>query len=83
MTFELWEIDSGNAAGEYRTEAEALAAVQAMIDARGRGAAESFLLARTNARGRSSPIAQGAALVALALSADEPRPPARRTTTSA
>lgn len=72
MTFELWELDSGNAAGEYRTAAEALAAIRAMIAAHGRRAAESFLLARTNTRGRSKPIAQGAALVELALATDEP-----------
>lgn len=79
MTFELWELDSGNAAGEYRTEAEALAAVREMIAARGSAAAESFLLARTNARGRSKPIAQGEALAELAMRTDELPQPAKRT----
>jgi hypothetical protein len=64
--YELWDAVSGNLLKTYPTEAAALAAVRAFGDAYGEPAAEGLGVIRTDRRGRSSLLAEGAALVALA-----------------
>ena len=64
MTYELWDLPSGTALGEFATEGEALAAVRGLLADHGPGAAVGLLLVRTSARGRSSPVAQEQALAA-------------------
>jgi hypothetical protein len=79
VTYELWDLPSGNALGEFATEGEALAAVRGLLADHGAGAVAGLLLARTTARGRSRPVAQGQALAALAGAAAGPATAARRT----
>lgn len=63
MTFELWDQTKRNVTGFFDSEADALAAVRAAVDAHGRAYAEAFALVREDARGRSKTIARGAELV--------------------
>jgi len=78
VTYELWDLPSGTALGEFATEGEALAAVRGLLADHGPGAAVGLLLVRTSARGRSSPIAQERALAARARAAAAPAPPVGR-----
>ena len=82
MTYELWDTSSGNAIGEFPTEAEALAAVRELLVDRGSRAAEGLLLARTGAGGRTRPVARGRALADLALE-EGAAPPSQRSTVPA
>ena len=69
MTYELWNTRTGNAIGEFSTEAEALAAVREAVGRNGRGYADLLFLGATS-RGRSKPVAQGQTLAERALAAD-------------
>ncbi len=71
MWFELWNRVSGNAVGDFDTIDAALATVRREVAAHGRGYIEEWALAVADEED-TQPIAAGAALVALALSADEP-----------
>ena len=66
MTYELWNMQTGNAIGGFATEAEALALVREAIERNGRSYADMLFLGSTS-RGRSRPIAQGQALAERAL----------------
>jgi hypothetical protein len=44
MTFELWDIESGNIVGAYAAEADALAVVQWAIGAQGQSYANALVL---------------------------------------
>ncbi|MBI3970760.1 MAG: hypothetical protein HY332_05675 [Chloroflexi bacterium] len=66
VSYELWDIESGNLVGGYETEEAALSVVRRCVVSQGRGAAETLGLARES-RGRTKTIAVGAALVDLAL----------------
>jgi hypothetical protein len=68
-SYEIWDTRSGNALGDFATEAQALAVVREMIEDHGRGAVERWLLGGTNRSGRSKPIARGNELADLALAA--------------
>jgi hypothetical protein len=72
MTYELWNIKTGNAIGGYASEAEALAFVREVIARHGRAYADMLFLGCEDARGRSRPIAQGQALAERALTASAP-----------
>ena len=72
MTYELWNMRTGNAIGDFATEAEALAFVRAAIERHGRSYADKLFLGREDSRGRSKPIAQGQALAGRALAASSP-----------
>jgi hypothetical protein len=75
--YELWDRETGNLVGSYRTEAEALAAVREEIRAYGReseAVTSLGLLRRKPRRGHLIPkggglVAEGAALVERALAA--------------
>jgi len=64
--FELfWE--DGNSAGNYRSEAEALQAVGAMVDrAKGEAGISELVLAKTDKDGRVVRLAEGSELATLA-----------------
>ncbi len=69
MHFELWEMSTGNAIGDYDAEADALAVVRDTAEAYGREAIQSFALVRVNRRGRATTVATGDALADRALAA--------------
>lgn len=64
--YELWDAVSGNLLKSYPTEAAALAAVRAFGDAYADPATEGLGAIRTYSLGRSTRVASGAALAALA-----------------
>ena len=63
MRFELWDLTTRNVTGFFPTEADALAAVRAALEAHGRLYAEAFALIKEDARGQSKTIARGVELV--------------------
>jgi hypothetical protein len=69
MAYELWNMRTGNALGDFLSEAEALAAVRKLVERHGRSYAEKLLLGHEDAHGRSRPIAQGQELASRALAA--------------
>lgn len=71
MTYELWNMRTGNAIGEFATEVQALAFVRDAIARNGSGYADLLFLGATS-RGRSKPIAQGSALAERAIAAASP-----------
>ena len=75
--YELWDAVSGNLLKTYPTEAAALAAVRAFGDAYGETAAEGLGVIRTDRRGRSTLLAEGGGLVAMAQRIVEPPSTAR------
>ena len=70
VSYELWDIQTGNLVGGYETEAAALAVVRRSMTEHGRESVEALGLARES-RGRTKTIAVGAALVERAV-ADDP-----------
>ena len=67
MTFELWEIRSGNLMGSFETEEEALGAVRKAVEAYGVGYVETVaLLGVIDDEGASVSLARGPELVARA-----------------
>jgi hypothetical protein len=62
MTYELWNTRSGNAIGDFDSEAEALAVVRQAIAQHGRAYADMLLLGCEDSKGRSKEIASGQAL---------------------
>jgi hypothetical protein len=72
MTYELWNVRTGNALGDFATEEEALAAVRRLVERHGRAYVDKLFLGREDSRGRSTPIAQGQALAERALAATAP-----------
>jgi hypothetical protein len=65
-TFELWNMASGNLAGAFETEAEALAAVRETVARNGDAYGVTLALGRENSRGKSKILASGTELVELA-----------------
>jgi len=72
MFYALWDLESGNALGDFDTEAEALAVVRDLLDANEPDYAEALSLGRTDDDGTFVLIADGDALAARAHS-DEGR----------
>jgi hypothetical protein len=72
MMYELWNLETGNAVGEYPSEAAALEAVRLSIEAHGIQYAEQLGLGVENRRGRTRKIATRRELVERAL-ASAPR----------
>lgn len=70
MTYELWNRQTGNAIGEFATEAEALAVVREAVERNGREYADLLFLG-VSSRGRSKPVAEGQALAERALAAPQ------------
>jgi hypothetical protein len=67
MTFQLWDTESANLVGSYASEDAALAVVQKAVEVHGPAAVASLLLLQESARGRLKRIAEGSALVDLAI----------------
>ncbi len=74
MHYELWDVQTGNIINTYRTEAAALAVVRELLDANGQAYGEALALGRADDRGKTL-VAEGNALVALALADDVGQPP--------
>lgn len=70
MTYELWNTRTRNAIGDFGSQTEALAVVRDVIARHGRDYANMLFLGCEDASGHSRPIAQGQALVAMALRSD-------------
>jgi hypothetical protein len=68
VSYELWELATGNLVGGYETEAAALAVVRQSIERWGRQSVATLALARES-RGRATALAEGDALAARALAA--------------
>jgi hypothetical protein len=68
VSYELWDMKSRNAVGEFATENEALAAVREALQRHGHEYVDDLFLGRVS-RGRSTPVAQGQNLAARALAA--------------
>jgi len=64
--FELWDTETANLVGTYKNEESALAVVRDAVRAYGPEAIAPLVLGCEDERGRSTPIAGGAALVELA-----------------
>jgi 3'-phosphoadenosine 5'-phosphosulfate sulfotransferase len=67
MTYELWDTETGNVIGGYRSQSEALAVVREAISRHGRGYADLLFLGCEDSKGRSRAIARGQDLAELAL----------------
>ena len=66
MTYELWEMSTGNLIGAYATQQEALALIRRAIVAHGKTYVDTILLGVEDEKGRSKTIAKGQALAHLA-----------------
>jgi hypothetical protein len=64
--FELWDLESGNAIASFRSRDRALAAVREFVATQGAESAASLVLGFEDESGRSTEVAQGEALLALA-----------------
>ena len=67
MTYEVWSKKSRSVVGAFESEKAALEAVRDAIGLHGRAYGEELALIREDRRGRSTPVAEGAALVEQAL----------------
>ena len=70
--FQIWEAESANLVGSYETEDAALAIVRSAVQKHGRDAVESLALLREEIGTGLTPVAEGAALVDLALARTSP-----------
>jgi hypothetical protein len=68
MVYEIWDTESGNRVAEYATEGEALAMVRMALASVPRDELLPWALARCDADGELEPVAEGEALIDLALS---------------
>ena len=75
--YELWDAASGNLTEEFATEVEVLAAVRDAVARHGRAYSEAYGVLSEDLDGRSRCLAQGSALVDLALRAERRDPTAR------
>ncbi|MFN8514443.1 MAG: hypothetical protein U0232_07280 [Thermomicrobiales bacterium] len=71
-TYELWDTETRNLVAEFDSQDDALAAVRHTIIADGRALAETLLLGVEDDNGKSERIAQGGALIRLALGENLP-----------
>jgi hypothetical protein len=67
MSYELWSKTSRSILGAFPTEGGALTAVREALTANGRAYVESLAIIFEDRHGRSHAIAEGSALVELAL----------------
>ena len=63
MSYEVWDTQSGNLVGAYRTEREALQVVRELVQLNGRDYGEGLALLREDRSGSVTGVAEGAALV--------------------
>jgi hypothetical protein len=62
MVYELWDIETGNAIGSFRTEAEALLIVRELLESNGADYADALDLGWLDERGNAGSIATGSSL---------------------
>ena len=62
MHYELWEMSTGNAIGDFDTQEAALAVVRDTARVHGLESVKTFALVAVNARGRSTTLATADAL---------------------
>ena len=67
--YELWDVESRNLLDDFDSEADALAAVRALIALNGADATRALALTQIGADGRMTTVAMGEALSARADSA--------------
>jgi hypothetical protein len=68
MSYQLWNLQTGNMIGDFDSEAEALAFIRETVELDGEAAASNWGLAETSPDGKTSTnIGEGAALLARAL----------------
>ena len=72
MLFELWDMRSRNGIGSFASEAEALHAVQKLIEEHGRSFVDELFLGCEDDQGNSKPVAKGKELADLALRSGRP-----------
>ena len=70
LRYELWDKDSGNLVAVFDSEESALASVGRTLDAHGPTAVETLALGTSDENGDGELIAEGAALLAQARSAE-------------
>lgn len=73
MIYELWDSSSGNAVAGFSMEDEAIAVVRAELDAGGQDAVSGWFLRKTDTRGRTKRVVDGAELIKRALAAGPPK----------
>ena len=66
MTYDLWDLESGNIVNTFGTEREALAVVRTLLELNGLEYAQSLSLGWEADDGRLGIVAEGEALVARA-----------------
>lgn len=66
MAYEIWEMESGNLAGDYPTAEKALAVVAAFVQREGPGVANTLTLIEVGPRRKGKTLASGARLVKMA-----------------
>ena len=62
MVYELWDIETGNAIGNFRTEVEALLIVRELLESNGDDYANALDLGWLDERGNAGSLATGASL---------------------
>ncbi len=67
MSFELWDLETGNALGEYEREADAVAVVRNNVRTHGPSVVQGIALLAVDANGGSRILAQGEALLQIVL----------------
>lgn len=68
VIYELWDWDVGHIVNTYKSEADALAVVAQTVHEHGQGAAETWILLRSDLDAdEKETVAEGAKLAALAL----------------
>jgi hypothetical protein len=66
MVYEIWETESRNLVGDFPTEAAAVATVREALALHGRSYVSTWVLAREDADGETSMVADGEQLLVLA-----------------
>jgi hypothetical protein len=67
MVYELWDVETRNLVGDYRSRDDALRVVRSAFESYGRDAVRRLALSVEDNSGITSPIAEGDALIDLAL----------------
>jgi hypothetical protein len=67
--FEIWETETGNLAGDYESQAEALAVIRRILESDHPETVKTLLLTEEHESGKSIQIGAGEELVRLAVQA--------------
>ena len=74
MTYDLWDVGTGNIINTYDTEYDALRIVRELVNLNGEEYAAALSLGYEEDDGSAGIVAEGAALAALAIGATQARP---------